>query len=783
MVTGFCDTCHRRPAAPRGRGAPEAPAPRRPRQPPHHPQPSRAAPAPAGGALDRDGLPVLPRLDPPGVSEAADTTARRHTGGRRCGVDNCVGTIGVSYDQDPAPDRGFCPQCGTEYSFRPKLRPGDLVGGHYEVLGYLAVGGHGWIYLAGDTRVPGLHVVLKGLINNGDAAARRAAVEERRSLTTLHHPDIVRIITHVWHRGPGDREDTGYIVMEYVGGRSLAWLRDASAGEVARVLGGPLEFGHLVTYGCMIIGALEYLHDQGLLYCDMKPENVIHYGRRIKVIDLGAVRRLGDRTSTLTYTHGYPPDRKELDERGFHVDSDLFTVARTLSSLAARATPPVGLAARSFDVLIRRATHPDPGARFGSAAEMSRQLWEVLREHLALSGHEAYPERSTRFEPSAVLLGADLGTAPELGHWTRRPPSRLPELPVAAPEPRRAAAALPVPLPDPADEAAALLDGLAADTPDRIVDRARSDPRLATAEAALWLCRAYLSVERTDQAAWWVRTARERSRDYDWRIFWHRGLVHLTRGEVRAAEGEFTAVYHALPGEWAPKLALGYCAEFQEDTGTPGTGPGGPGQRVVTAAEYYEAVRRRDPAQGSAVFGLARIHLRRGERSRARAVLDEVPMTARHYDAARLATVRLLVGRLPDGSGPGAAELTEADRRLEGLTLAEGTRRRLVTELREQAVAARPPAGWGADFPAGDRFGPEDTPAALAAGLFRSLRELADQAGSAAERGALLDRAYAVLPEPWGPRRRRRAARGRDGPAPAPADRGTRAAPEEHDDP
>src|SRR2546423_5348651 len=33
---------------------------------------------------------------------------------------------------------GFCRNCGTRFSFSPKLEPGDLVAGQYEVLGCLA---------------------------------------------------------------------------------------------------------------------------------------------------------------------------------------------------------------------------------------------------------------------------------------------------------------------------------------------------------------------------------------------------------------------------------------------------------------------------------------------------------------------------------------------------------------------------------------------------------------------------------------------------------------------
>ncbi|MGW5087707.1 tetratricopeptide repeat protein [Streptomyces coelicoflavus] len=769
MVTGFCDTCFRLPLAPGPSSAqPAAPAPdgsAAPAEPPQTPA------APAVGELDRDGLLVLPALPSPGPSEAADTVARPPTGGRRCGVANCAGTIGVSYDGSPAPDHGFCPQCGTEYSFRPKLRPGDRVGGHYQVLGYLAVGGHGWVYLAEDTRVPGLHVVLKGLINTGDAVARRAAVEERRSLTTLHHRDIVRIVTHVQHQVPGDAEPTGYIVMEYVGGRSLAWIRFAPEEDLARLFGaGGFEFGHVITYGCKILGALEYLHDRGLLYCDMKPENVIHYGREIKVIDLGAIRRIDDRSSGLVHTHGYSPPKRERDRRGLDVDSDLYTVGRTLKVLAERATRPAGLAARSFDALIRRATHHDPAARFRSAAEMSRQLWEVLREDQALGGREPYPERSTRFEPTAAVFGAALGTVPALEWWTRRPGGGAPELPAGAPEPRTVARALPVPLPDASDPAAVLLGGLAADTPDRIAERAQGDPALRTVETALWLCRAYLDAGNAARAEEWVARARGWSDDYDWRIFWHRGLVHLTCGAVDEAEGEFAATYEALPGEVAPKLALGYCAEYLAER-LRGAGVREPalrearpaeaqasaqaaaraGARSAQAEEFYEAVLRRDPTQGSAAFGLARVRLRRAGRRRAVGVLDEVPTTSRHYDAARVAAVRILAARLPGGPGPLVTELREAAERLAELHLdGSGSWDRLATELREHALACRPPGGWGSGFPAGELFGAEDSEDALRRLLSGSLRDLADQAGSAGERGDLLDTAYAVLPAPAG---------------------------------
>ncbi len=57
--------------------------------------------------------------------------------------------------------------------------------------------------------------MLKGLLNAGDDDAMAAALAERRFLAEVEHPNIVKIFNFVQHA------HAGYIVMEYIGGRSL----------------------------------------------------------------------------------------------------------------------------------------------------------------------------------------------------------------------------------------------------------------------------------------------------------------------------------------------------------------------------------------------------------------------------------------------------------------------------------------------------------------------------------------------------------------------------------
>ncbi|NUR95990.1 MAG: serine/threonine protein kinase, partial [Kribbellaceae bacterium] len=66
---------------------------------------------------------------------------------------NCGNPVGRSRNGQPGRTEGFCPKCRSRFSFAPKLKDGDLVGGQYLVRGCLAHGGFGWIYLAQDKNV------------------------------------------------------------------------------------------------------------------------------------------------------------------------------------------------------------------------------------------------------------------------------------------------------------------------------------------------------------------------------------------------------------------------------------------------------------------------------------------------------------------------------------------------------------------------------------------------------------------------------------------------------
>src|SRR6201999_4220758 len=63
---------------------------------------------------------------------------------------NCGRPVGRSSKEGKALSEGWCPYCGSPYSFLPQLNPGAVVAGQYVIKGCIAHGGLGWVYLALD---------------------------------------------------------------------------------------------------------------------------------------------------------------------------------------------------------------------------------------------------------------------------------------------------------------------------------------------------------------------------------------------------------------------------------------------------------------------------------------------------------------------------------------------------------------------------------------------------------------------------------------------------------
>jgi serine/threonine-protein kinase PknG len=627
-------------------------------------------------------------------------------GRRFCG--RCDEPVGRGRDGAAGRTAGFCRKCGAPFSFAPKLAAGDVVGGQYEVVGCLAHGGMGWIYLAKDRNVSDRWVVLKGLLNTGDDDAMAAALAERRFLAEVEHPNIVKIFNFVQH------ESSGYIVMEYVGGRSLKQIlaarREANGGEPD-----PLPCTQAIAYMLEILPALGYLHELGLLFCDFKLDNVIQTQHSLKLIDLGGVYRIDEPASAVFGTVGY--QAPEIAAAGPSIPSDLFTVARTLAVLCFdfrgyqstfKFTLPqqesVSLLER-FDSLYRfllKGTAPNPDDRFQSAEEMADQLYGVLREIVA--AEEGHPVPA----PSKLFTGA-LRAASQQVDWRA-----LPRPQVAGDDP-----------------SAGYLATITATDPNQMLAQLRAAPAQSV-EIQLRLAATMIELGDWDGIDGSL-AAIETDDPWEWRTSWYRGIAELARERPVDAEAQFTAVYQSVPGELAPKLALGVAAELTGD--------------MAQAAGWYDIVSRTDPGFTGATFGLARCRLATGDRGGALAAYDRVPDSSSAYIEAQTTRIRCL-GALDGAGDPTVDDLFAAGSVLEALPVDAEQRASLTAELLETALRLAQNGAathnGSADL-LGHRFAERD----LRFGLERSYRALARAARSRGERIRLVDRANAVRPRTW----------------------------------
>jgi len=615
---------------------------------------------------------------------------------------SCGSPVGRARDGRPGRTEGFCPKCRTPYSFAPKLHEGDLVGGQYKVVGCIAHGGLGWIYLAQDQNVSDRFVVLKGLLNTGDVDAFEAAVAERQFLAEVQHPLILEIYNFVSFEG------AGYIVMEFVGGRSLKQiLKDRMLANAGKYDAIPAD--QAIAYMIEILPAFSYLHSLGLLYCDFKPDNVIQAGDTIKLIDLGGVRRADDDHSAIYGTVGY--QAPEVPDIGPSVASDIFTIGRTLAVLAMefrgyQSTYAASLPAvddtplfQRYDSLYRvlaKATAVDPDDRFQTADELRDQLLGVLREVVAVDTGVAAAAHST---PSS-LFGAPTGAGAELA-WADLPALRI----------------------DRSDPSAAWLAGVSvADGAQRLQVLEQAPEQ--TVEVQLAKARAAIDAAMYPVAEQVVNDVLA-TNAWEWRAVWLSGLSALARSDFEAAVTAFNTVLAQVPGELAPKLALALACER---TNAADLAEQLYGVCAATDANYV----------APAAFGLARTRQTRGDVQGSLQALDLVAPTSGAYVAARRRRADLLTS-----SSPGLDQLAAAAASVENIPI--DPRDRLTVQVRILVAAVAEVDRTGAQAHT-KIAGVPATEAELRAAAEHAYRDLATLTSNRAERIQLVDAANAIRP-------------------------------------
>ena len=550
---------------------------------------------------------------------------------RFCG--RCGSPVGRSRDGAPGRAEGFCRHCGAPFSFTPKLRAGDVVAEQYEVVGCLAHGGLGWIYLAKDRNVADRWVVLKGLLERrrrgGDGGRARRAAVPRRGRAPEHREDhqLRRARRLGLHRHGVRRRRSASRRCSPRGARPTAASPTRCRSPQA------------IAYVLEILPALGYLHRSGLLFCDLKLDNVIQTQALAEAHR--PRRRLPDRR------HGEPGLRHRRATRRRRSTTPARRSRRTSTPSRARSPRCASTSRASsrrcasrcrrgarrrcsqrYDSLLPAAVQGH-GARTPTTASSRPRRWPT--SSTACCARSSPTRRARRCPARSTLFTADF-----------RPRGDGPD--------RRLLPALRVATDDPA---AGYLATLAAAAAGRARRRRCAARPSARSRSQLRLAQALIDAQQWDEA----RRAARRDRAATTRGSGARtgtAASRRSRSELPdAALASFEVVYHAVPGELAPKLALGVSAELAGDPAARG--------RLVRDRLAHRPELRDGGVRARALPPGVRRSRRRAGGVRARAGVRERPRPG--ADRARSLPARRRCPASPSCAPPAAAIDALVDRR------------------------------------------------------------------------------------------------------------------------
>lgn len=265
----------------------------------------------------------------------------------------------------------------------------------------------------------GRSVAIK-FLRDSRAELRRRFEIEAKAASRMSHPNCVPVIDY------GIDEEMPFLVMDFVGGRTLRQLLD----------GGSLSIAHALRIVQQILAGLEHIHAHGVVHRDLKPENILVWadamGEHVQIADFGLAKV--DQLSvsqhvaigTPTYmspeqTVGGPVDAR-TDVYGVGVllyellcDQPPFRGLTPFDTMALHRerrvpsfddTAPDRLISPALEVVVRRALEKAPEDRYASARELAAALDGAVSTALEESNEVELPERGNTF---AILIAALIG--------------------------------------------------------------------------------------------------------------------------------------------------------------------------------------------------------------------------------------------------------------------------------------------------------------------------------------------------------------------------------------
>ncbi|MFM8253792.1 MAG: Stk1 family PASTA domain-containing Ser/Thr kinase [Actinomycetota bacterium] len=275
-------------------------------------------------------------------------------------------------------------------------RVGEIIDGRYQITSLISRGGMATVYSAMDSRLDrtvAIKIMHEHLAQDEEFVSR--FIREAKAAAALSHPNLVQVYDQGWNQGG---IPAVFLVMEYIPG---ATLRDHlfAVGQL-----GAKESLEIIE---QVLSALVYAHRAGIIHRDIKPENImITADGRAKLGDFGLARAVST-GNTLTAdanvlmgTVAYLAP--EQVQRGIaDAKSDIYSLGIVLFEMLTGKKPyegdsPIQIAYRhvhdrvpapstlvpaitkDLDLLVLRATAPDPGLRYQNVSEFQESIRKSL---------------------------------------------------------------------------------------------------------------------------------------------------------------------------------------------------------------------------------------------------------------------------------------------------------------------------------------------------------------------------------------------------------------------
>ncbi len=298
--------------------------------------------------------------------------------------------------------------------------------GNYELLEEIARGGMGVVRKARQVN-PSRIVALKTI--SADHLGSREAVSrfrvEAEAAASLHHANIVPIYE------VGEREGQPYFTMRYIEGGCLAhWMAESRARD-----GGWLN--EAATLMIKVAGAVQFVHEHGILHRDLKPSNILLDSSREPFITDFGLAKLQTQTDGMTLTGaviGTPeymaPEQCQGQE--VTVASDVFSLGVILYQLLAGELPfrghapletmqlVVGTEPRRpgllnpavdpyLEAITLKCLEKDPSRRYESARALAADLARWQNHETVLARPASPPARAWKWVRRNQVWAAMLG--------------------------------------------------------------------------------------------------------------------------------------------------------------------------------------------------------------------------------------------------------------------------------------------------------------------------------------------------------------------------------------